>query len=116
MKKALPTTRRIRLVGKKEFTAATLDPESETFVVHVASLSSNTLPSFFPLKFNVYSSHRPQVSGLIAEETPTKVSAKYSDFAKIFSLDLASELPKHIGINDYAIKLINGQQPPYGPI
>ena len=47
---ALPTTRRVELVGKKEFAAAALDPESETFVVHVASLSSVASPSSSPLK------------------------------------------------------------------
>lgn len=30
--------------------------------------------------------------------------------------DLAAELPEHTGINDHAIDLIDGQQPPYGPI
>ena len=32
-----------------------------------------------------------------------KVSAEYGDFANVFSLDLASKLPKHTGINDYSI-------------
>ena len=101
---ALPTTRRVELVGKKEFAAAALDPEHETYVVHVASLSST------PLAFlDVHPSRRPQVSGLIAEEAPTKVPAEYSDFADVFSPDLASKLPKHTGINDHAIKLVDDQ-------
>ena len=104
-------------MGKKEFTAAALDPESETFVVYVASFNSDTSPSSFPLELDVHPSRRPQISGLIAEEASTKVPAKYSDFADIFSLDLASKLPEHTGINDHAIKLVKGcQQPPYGPI
>ena len=45
-----------------------------------------------------------------------KVPAKYLDFADVFSPDLASELPKQTGINDHAIELVEGQQPPYGPI
>ena len=108
----LPTTRRVELVGKKEFAAAALDPEYETYVVHVTSLSSTPLASS-----NVHPSRRPQISGLIAEEALTKVSAKYSDFADVFSADLASKLPKYTEINDYAIELVEGcQQPPYGPI
>ena len=103
-------------MGKKEFAAAALDPEHETYVIHVGSVRSNVSPSFFPLKLNVYSSRRPQVSGLIAEEAPTKVPAEYLDFADVFSPDLASELPEHTGINDHAIELVDGQQPPYGPI
>ena len=37
---ALPTTRRVELVSKKEFAAAALDPEHETYVIHVGSVSS----------------------------------------------------------------------------
>ena len=109
---ALPTTRRVELVGKKEFAAAALDPEHETYVVHVASLSSAPLVA----SLDVHPSRRPQISGLIAEEAPTKVPAEYSDFADVFSPDLASELPEHTGINNHAIELVDGQQPPYGPI
>ena len=35
---ALPTTKRIELIDKKEFAKAALDTESETFVMHVATL------------------------------------------------------------------------------
>ena len=114
---ALPTTRRVKLVGKKEFAVVVLDLESETFIVHVASLSSDASPSFSPLKLNVHPSRKPQVSGLITKEAPTKISTKYLDFADVFSPDLTSELLEHNGINDHAIELVNGcQQPPYGPI
>ena len=113
---ALPTTRRVALMDKKEFAAVALDSESETLVVHVASLSSNASPSSSPLEFDVHLSRKPQVSGLIAEEAPTKVSVEYSDFADVFSLGLASELSEHPGINDHTIELVNSQQPPYGPI
>ena len=56
--KALPTTIPVKLVGKKEVAAAALDPESETFVVHVTLLSSNILPSSFLLKLDVHPSHK----------------------------------------------------------
>ena len=92
-----------------------LDPKSETVVVYVASLSSNALPSSFPL--DVHPFWRPQISGLIAKEASTKVPAKYSDFANVFSLNLVSELPEHTGINNHAIDLVKScQQPPYRPI
>ena len=116
IEEALLTTRRVELVGKKEFAAVTLDPESEIFIIHVASLSSDASPSFSPLKLDFHLSHRPQVSGLIAEEASIKVPAKYSDFVDIFSPDLVSELSKYTGINDHAIELVDSQQPPYGPI
>ena len=107
----LPTTRCVKLVGKKEFAAAALDPEHETYIVHVASLSSTPLVSL-----DVHPSRRPQVSGLIAKVALTKVPTKYSDFADVFSPDLAFKLPEHTGINDHAIKLVDSQQPSYGLI
>ena len=75
----LSTTRRIELVGKKEFAAAALDPEHETYVVYIASLSSTPLASL-----DVHPSREPQISGLIAEKALTKVSAEYSEFAGVF--------------------------------
>ena len=110
-KKDLPSTKRVELVGKKKFAATALDPEHEIYVVHVASLSSTSLVSL-----NIHPSRKPQISSLIAEEAPTKVPAEYSDFADVFSPDLVSGLPEHTRINDHAIKLVKGQQPPYGPI
>ena len=116
-KKALPTIRYDELVGNKEFTATALDPEHETYVVHVGSVSSDMLPSSFPLKLNIHPFRRPWVSGLIAKKALTKVLAKYLDFADIFSSDLASKLPKHTRINNYAIDLVKSyKQPPYGLI
>ena len=56
------------MTKKKEFAAAALDPEHETFVVHEASLTSSA---------GVYPSRRPQKAGLIAEEAPTKIPAEY---------------------------------------
>ena len=58
-KEALSTTRRVKLVDKKEFPATALDSESETFVVHVASLISDTSPSSSPLELNVHPFRRP---------------------------------------------------------
>ena len=98
---AFPTTRRDELVEKKEFAVAALDPEHETFVVHVASSSST------PLDAGVHPSRRPQLTGLVAKEAPTKAPAEYADFADVFSQDLASELPKHTGINDRSIDLVD---------
>ena len=115
IKKALQTTRCIELVNKEEFVATALDSEHETFVVYVRSVSSDLLPSSSPL--DIHSFQRPQISNLIADEALTKVSAEYSDFADIFSPNLAFELPKYTGINNHAIDLVKGcQQPPYGPI
>ena len=115
-KVAFLTTRRVKLVDNKKFAAAALDPENEIFVVYVASLSLIALSSSSPLELDVHPFHRPQISGLIAEKAPTAVSTKYSDFVDVFIPNLTSKLPEHTRINYYAIKLVNGQQPTYGPI
>ena len=41
--KALQTTKYIELVRKKQFAAASLDPEQETFLVYIVSLSFTPL-------------------------------------------------------------------------
>ena len=96
-------------MGKKEFAAATLDPKHETYIVHVALLSSTSLASLGSPPLDVHPSRRPQISGLIVEKALTKVPTEYLNFADVFSPDLASELPEHTGINDHAIKLVEGQ-------
>ena len=37
---ALPITKRVELIHKKEFTKVALDEESETFVVHIIALKA----------------------------------------------------------------------------
>ncbi len=105
----LPTTRWVKLIGKKEFTAAALEPEHEAFVVHVVALSVDAGDE-------VHLSKRAQIAHLKADEPPTKVPSKYADFADVCSPKLAAELPKHTGINDHAIELVDDWQPSYNPI
>ena len=59
---------------------------------------------------------KTQIAQLKADKASSKVSSEYADFANIFSPKLAAKLPKHTRINDYAIELVDDQQPPYGPI
>ena len=92
---ALSTIKCVELVDKKEFAAATRDPESETFVIYIASLSSDAPTSSSLFEHDVHSSRRLQICGLIVKEALTKVSAEYLDYADVFSPDLASELPEY---------------------
>ena len=105
IKKAFLTIKRVELVGKKEFTAATLDPEVETFVIHVMSFNSISLPSSSPL--NVHLFCKAQIAGLVAEKALLKVPDKYVNFVNIFSPDLLSKLPKYTEINNHFIELLN---------
>ena len=61
----------------------------------------------------MHPSRKAQIAYLKADEAPTKVLNKYVDFADVFSPKLAAELLEH-GISNYAIKLVDEQQPSYG--
>ena len=102
---ALPTTKRVELINKKEFAKAALDKKSETFVIHMAAL--NLTPGIHPDK-------AAQIASLLAEEV--KILDKYSDFADVFSKKKALVLPERTELNEHAIDMEDGKQPPYGPI
>ena len=53
---------------------------------------------------------------LLFDEAPTVVLAEYPDYSNVFSAKNAAELPENIGINEHAIELEEGKQPPFGPI
>ena len=57
-----------------------------------------------------------QVGALLFDEAPTEVPAEYSDYSDVFSAENAAELPENTGMNEHAIKLEEGKQPPFGPI
>ena len=105
--KALPTTRRVEIIDKKEFAAAALNADDKTFVMHIAALAE-------PMTMPIYPSCQAQVAALTNEETG--IPAEYSDFSDVFSPDSAAELLEHIGINDHPIDLLDNKQLPYGPI
>lgn len=95
----LPTTKRVELIERREFATAALDKNVETFVVHIATLS--TTPTM-----QVHPSHQAQVGLLLTDKAPVKVLPKYLNYADVFSFDLAIELPENTGTNEYAIELI----------
>ena len=78
-----------------------------TFVIHIVLFNSIALPSSSLVNIHP-SSCKPQIASLIAKEALTNIFNKYADFADVFSPDLTYKLSKHTGINDYAIKLIDG--------
>ena len=88
------------MIGEKEFATTALDPEYKSFVIHVAALSVDPGDEVKP-------SRRAQIAHLKADEAFTKVPSKYVNFADIFSLKLAAKFPKHTGINDHAIELVD---------
>ena len=103
--KALPTTKRVKLIDKKEFAKAALDGNSETFVVYVASL--NLLPG-------IHLDKEAQIASLLTKKV--KIPDKYLDFTDIFSEKKVLVLPERTKLNEHAINLENVKQPPYKPI
>ena len=82
-----------------------MDEKSETFVVHIASL--NLAPG-------IHLDRAAQITSLLTEEV--KIPDKYSDFTNVFSEKKTLVLPERTELNEHAINLENGKQPPYGPI
>lgn len=104
----LPTTKKMELINKHEFAKAALDKISKTFVVYIATLEASGI--------TIYPSQTAQIVVLQQDKAPTEISAKYQDYTNVFSPDLAMELLENININEYAIELRDGKQPPYRPI
>ena len=102
---ALPTSQRVEIIDKKEFATAALNEEEETFVLYMAALSVDS---------NVHPSWQAQIALLDVKKVT--ITSEYTDYTDLFSPDSAAELPKHIGINDHPINLIDDKQPPYGLI
>ena len=115
---ALPTTKRVELIDKKKFAKATLDAESETFVMHVAALEAPLarMPIYTSRVAHVDSGEPIQIAALNQKKAPTKVPAKYLDSSDVFSAEKALVLPEQTELNKHAIELEEGKQPPYRPI
>ena len=59
---------------------------------------------------------KAQVGALQFDKAPTEVPVEYFDYSDVFSAENAAELLKNIKMNEHAIKLEEGKQPPFGPI
>ena len=93
-------TKRVEIIDKKEFAAAALNVANKTFVVHIAALAE-------PTTMPIYPSCQAQVAALMSKGAG--ISAEYFDFSDVFSSDSAVELPKHTGINDHLIDLLDNK-------
>ena len=69
-----------------------------------------------PVYFKRQAQIEAQVGALLFNKAPTEVPAEYSDHSNVFSAEHPVELPENTGMNELAIKLEKGKQPPFGPI
>ena len=105
---ALSTTKQVQIVDLKEFVIAALDVNSETFMIHVAIWEREKMP--------VHSKKQAQVGALLFDKAFTEVPVEYSDYNNIFLTENAAELPENTRMNEHAIELEEGKQPPFGLI
>ena len=59
---------------------------------------------------------KAQVGALLFDKASTEVPAEYSNYSNVFSAENVVELPKNTGMNEHAIELEEGKQPPFGLI
>lgn len=93
---ALPTTKTIQIISPNKFAKVVLDPEQETFVIHIATL-------FKPIK--AHTNWEVQITALIANKALTTILAEYSDFEHMFSKKSIAVLLEYTEINTHAIDL-----------
>ena len=101
-KKALPNTCRINLINQKKFAKTVLHENIKAFIVYISSLG---------LRMTIYLVRKSQIALLLAKKVT--VPAKYLDFADVFPEKSANILLEQTGVNEHAIKLEEGKQPPY---
>ena len=80
--------------------------------MHVVIREQEEMPMYSKRQTQI----KAQVEALLFNEAPTKVLAEYSNYSDIFSAEYAAELLENTRMNEYAIKLKKGKQPPFGPI
>ena len=95
---ALPTTKWVKVIDWKEFAAAALNPDEKAFIVHVASLSLGS-------RVAIYLVRETQI--VVLDTKKVIVPPEYSDYADVFLEASAVELPKHTGINNHPINLVD---------
>lgn len=95
--KALPTTKQIELINKKEFAKAVLDVESKTFIVYVLVLKS------LLSRFLIYPDRLAQIVFLLTKEVT--IPDKYYNFTDVISEKKALVLPERTNLNEHAIEL-----------
>ncbi len=99
-KNVFPTTRKVKLIGKKEFATIAHDLEHKIIVIHVAALS-------FDSDDKMHFSRKAQIAYLKVGKASIEVSNKYANFISIFLLKLIVKLSKYMDINNHTIKLVD---------
>ena len=97
-------TKKMEIIDEREFAEAVLNPENETFVIHIVALAEL-------ITIWMYPSYQAKITSLTSKEIG--IPAEYSDFSNVFSSNSAAELLEYPGINNYSINLLDNKQPLY---
>ena len=129
-KEAIPTTEPVQLVDPKEFVIAALDTDSKTFVMHVTIREREEMAMDPGRKAQIetqieaqsraqsgaQTKDKAQVRAILFDKASTEVLAEYYDYNDVFLAENAAELPENTRMNEHAIELKEGKQPPVRPI
>lgn len=96
----------MEIIDKKEFAIVILNKDNKTFVVHMAAVSIVDL--------NVHLSWHIQIA--LPKVKKVTIPSKYTDYINVFFPNFTAKLPKHTGIINHFIDLIDNKQPLYGLI
>lgn len=107
----LSTTSQVELIDKRKFAKAALDKNLETLVIYIAALEATEVADMA-----IHPSRIAQIAAFQWNRTPIKILAQYAGYADVFSFVLTIELLENTSIDEHAIKLVEGKQPPYRPI
>lgn len=102
----LETTKQVELLEKKKVVIIAYNQDDETFEVYIVSFTNRYVHSFC----------RVEIAFLIQNNSRTTVLSKYTNFANVFTPNLATKLPEYTRVNDHPINLVESHQPPYGQI
>lgn len=100
-------TRQIKLIRKKDFATALLDPEDKNFVIYVAFLTISNINKVYPFQ-------RAQIVSFQVNKASTIIFLEYFNYGDIFFPKLVVELLKYTKINIHTIDYIDSKQPCYG--
>ena len=101
---ALPSTKWVKIIDKKEFAKVALDEHIEAFLMYVTSLLIRA----------IHPARKARIALLVAKEV--QIPTQHLDFLDVFLKEKASILLKATELNQHVIKLQKDQQLPYGPI
>ena len=68
------------------------------------------------MELAIQPSQAPLLAALQQDKAPIEIPSEYTDYAKVFSPNLAIRLPENTGINEHAIELVESKQLSYRPI